>query len=283
MSKIFDLEEAKTLYDSGLSTIKLAELYGFKTPKSISDRFKKAGIELRRNKDGKSAKIKPYDSDMFKKIDSKWKAYFIGLLLTDGWITRHSGKDFYDTVGYSSVEKDVIEYISEKTGKKYQTIHRGGHVPGPNGRLINRRVEYRVVMYSREMVQDLARFSVIPNKTFKISDVNLDDDEMIFIPYLIRGIIDGDGTFGFSKHGGYFRIISASEDFLVWCQKALHSIGMEGVLINKIKSRECFFELYSGKSSNMDILVEKVYKEPFGMALKRDRLFSNYVNKKRGV
>lgn len=39
MSKKFDLEEAKKLYDSGLSTIKLAELYGFKTPKSISDRF----------------------------------------------------------------------------------------------------------------------------------------------------------------------------------------------------------------------------------------------------
>lgn len=283
MSKKFDLEEAKKLYDSGLSTIKLAELYGFKTPKSISDRFKKAGIKLRRNKDGKSVKIKSYSSDIFKEIDSKWKAYFIGLLLTDGWITRHSGKDFYDTVGYSSVEKDVIEYISEKTGKEYQTINRQGMTLGPNGRLINRRTEYRVVMYSREMVNDLARFSVIPNKTFKISDVNLNDNERIFIPEIIRGIIDGDGTFGFNKYGGYFRIISASEDFLVWCQKALHSIGMEGVIINRIKSRDCLFELYSGKSSNMDILVEKVYKEPFGMSLKRDRLFSNYVNKKRGV
>ena len=58
---------------------------------------------------------------------------------------------------------------------------------------------------------------------------------------------------------------------------------MRLMLLNKIKFRDCLFEFYSGKSYNMDILVEKVYKEPFGMTLKRDRLFSNYVNKKRGV
>lgn len=283
MSKKFDIEKAIELYNSGLSTIKLAEIYGFKTAKSIGDRLKAAGVELRKNKNGKSARIKDYDSGMFKIIDSEWKGYFLGLLLTDGWITKHSGKPYYDTVGYSSAEKDVIEFISSKTGKNYQHINRKGQVIGPNGSLINRRDEYRIVMYSREMVEDLSRFSVIPNKTYNISDIKLLEEEKVFIPYILRGIIDGDGTFGFHKKSMYFRVISASEDFLIWCKWAFEYIGMTDVKINRIKSRECFFELYSGKRENIKVLIEKIYHEPFGMALKRGRLLKNYVNKKRGV
>ena len=51
---------------------------------------------------------------------------------------------------------------------------------------------------------------------------------------------------------------------------------MRNIRINKIKSRENFYELYSDVKSNIDILVNTIYKYSFGMSRKRDLILSKY-------
>lgn len=112
----------KRLYSSGMSCAEIAKIFGYKTPKSINDKLKKAGVRIRTGQNKNSQSI-IYRTDIFKTIDCEWKAYYLGLLLTDGWITNK--KDgVVDTIGFSSVDKDVVEYISLCTGKPMQVVDR---------------------------------------------------------------------------------------------------------------------------------------------------------------
>lgn len=279
MSNInFNIEEAVKMYNSGMSTIKIAKAFGFKTPKSISDKLKAHGISLRRNINGNSAKIKDYRDDIFETIDCEWKSYYLGLLLTDGWITKHKDKSYYDVVGLSMIDEDVISFISNCTGKSYTKII-GKEKAFPSGNTYYPKDQYRILLNSRKIVEDLKRLSVVPNKTNILSGPDLRYSELKYLNFIMRGIIDGDGTFGFPSNSDesiYFRIISASEDFLIWCKDSLEILGMRNIRINKIKSRENFYELYSGIKSNIDILVNTIYKDSFGMSRKRDLILSKY-------
>lgn len=273
LKKEFNLEEAKKLYlENGWSAGQIAKLYGFKSQKSVADKLKADGVVLRTGQNLYTT-MKSYSDDIFESIDSEWKGYFLGLLLTDGWVTGDS------TIGYSSVDKDVVEYLSELTGKNIQFVDR------KNKTFINQTGytcmisdEYRLMFSSKKMVEDLKRLSVVNNKTNILKGPNLTTDELIYLPQILRGIIDGDGTLGFpSNHVGsiYFRITSASEKFIDWCIWALKVLGMRN--INKRNISENFWEINSAQAHNVEILVHSIYAEELGMNRKRNKLLENYL------
>lgn len=268
--------EMKRLYNSGMSCMEIAKIFGYKTPKSISDKLTRIGVKLRTGQNKNSQTI-TYNTDIFKKIDTEWKAYYLGLLLTDGWIT-HRKDGVIDTIGYSSVDKDAAEYIALCTGKPIQVVNKNSNNIGPNGNLINQSTEYRVVLTSIEMVNDLKRLGVVENKTHILEGPRLSYDELIYLPQILRGIIDGDGTLGFPSNNlssMYFRIISASEKFIDWCIWALNVIGMRDV--NKRKINDVLWELNSAKPTNIAILANSIYRGNFGMSRKHN-LIQNHFN-----
>lgn len=271
--KEFNLEEAKGLYlEQEWSTGQIAKLYGFKSAKSISDKLKANGVVIRTGQNLYTTR-KSYSDNIFELIDSEWKGYFLGLLLTDGWI---SGENI---VGYSSVDKDVVEYLSQITGKNIQIVDRKNKTfINPKGHTCTTSNEYRLVLSSKKMVEDLKRLSVVNNKTHTLEGPKLTSDELIYLPQILRGIIDGDGTLGFpSNHVGsiYFRITSASEKFIDWCIWALKVLGMRN--INKRNISENFWEINSAQAHNVEILVHSIYAEEFGMTRKRNKLLENYL------
>jgi hypothetical protein len=260
------IEEMKELYSKGFSTNEIAKLAGFKTGKSISDKLKASGFMLRTSHEAKQLK-KTYSEDIFEKLVHPWQAYYLGLLLTDGWITGER------TIGYSSVDKDVVEYISCFTGKSVQTILREGRVIGPQGKEINRQIEYRVALSSKKMIKDLERLGIVHRKTKILEGPNLLVEELPFLKYILRGIIDGDGTLGFPSNYEstmYFRIVSASKDFILWCKWALEVLGMTELKTRSISKD--YFELYSAKPANLAILALSIYKGTMGMERKANKV-----------
>lgn len=270
--KEFNFEEAKRMYlEEGRSTGEIAKFYGYKTHKSIADKLKAGGVEIRTGQNLYTT-MKKYSDDIFEKIDSEWKAYFLGLLLTDGWITGDK------TIGFSSTDKDVVEYLSELTGKNIQFVDKSGKQIGPLGLEVNGKPEYRLVFSSKKMVEDLKRLSVVNNKTHILQGPNLFYDEFQYLPQILRGIIDGDGTLGFpsNKPGSiYFRIISASEDFIDWCNYSLRILGMRN--IKKREIYDGFWEINSAQPYNIEILMHSIYRDDFGMSRKRNKLIENYM------
>jgi hypothetical protein len=258
------------LYEKGWSTGDIAKIAGYKTPKSIGDKLKAAGITLRTSKETKIGK-KDYPENLFEIIDSEWKAYFLGLLLTDGWVTNDR------TVGYSSIDLDAAEFISNCTGKSIQTVQRPTTCIGPTGNTINQSTEYRICLSSTKIVDDLKRLSVVHNKTHILSGPTLTSEEMRFLKYIVQGIIDGDGTLGFPSNkpsSMYFRIVSASEKFIDWCIWALEILGMKDI---RKRFTGLLWECNSAKPDNL-LALRNIYEPNLGMQRKGILISNHFKN-----
>ena len=123
------------------------------------------------------------NKNYFAKIDSSLKAYFLGFITADGGIdndgiTISTAKDknileeFLKEVNSNRPPKKLIRYDS-RFQKEYSS--------------------WRIFVYSRKMVRDLAKYGVIRNKTFK-TYFPKDLIPKRFYRDFIRGVFDGDGS-----------------------------------------------------------------------------------------
>ena len=120
----------------------------------------------------------------FDNIDSEEKAYFIGLLIADGNIYRSSdGSNRQDSISLTLLKEDkyVIEILKSRLKVNTTLVDD------------NRRSKKAVTLAirSNKLSEALAKYGVVPNKTFKTF---LPKINSIYMKDLIRGILDGDGS-----------------------------------------------------------------------------------------
>jgi hypothetical protein len=239
-------------YLMGASTKFLMNKYGFKTRKSITDKVKKYGHKVRSNRE-EIMKDKPYEYFSMDIINSEFKAYFLGLLLTDGYIVRN-------TVGLDLTDEDCIQFISSIIEKPYHSYERDQ----------NRLARHRIIINNQRLVCELERFGVVPRKTKTLHGFTLQEDEQKYFPYIIRGMIDGDGWI--RKDGKEFYICTASYDMALWVKKTLENkLYMSNLNIEEATG---VWQVRTANSHNIDILKTLVYDKPFGMSRKYNKLHS---------
>lgn len=239
-------------YLNGASTKFLMNKYGFKTRKSITDKVKKYGYSIRSSREEKM-KDKPYEYFSMNTIDSAFKAYFLGLLLTDGYVV-------HNTVGLDLIDEDCIKFISSTINKQYKSYKREG----------NRKDRHRIIINNPKLVNELKRFGVVPRKTKILNGFELQENEQKYYPYIIRGMIDGDGWI--RKDGKEFFICTASYNMALWIKKVLENKLYMSDL--NIHPEETVWQVRTSNSHNLDILKTIVYDKPFGMIRKYNKLHS---------
>src|SRR6185369_5006151 len=67
---------------------------------------------------------------------------------------------------------------------------------------------YRIRILSKQIVQDLAQYGIINNKTYNLDYIKISKE---FENSLVRGWFDGDGCIYKGKYGGVFSIIGTRE------------------------------------------------------------------------
>lgn len=239
-------------YLAGASTKFLMNKYGFKTRKSIIDKVKKYGYKVRSNRE-EMMKNKPYENFSMSVIDSEFKAYFLGLLLTDGYIV-------HNTVGLDLVDEDCIKFISSIIEKPYHSYQRDE----------NRQPRHRLIINNLKLVHELERFGIVSRKTKILNGFTLQEDEEKYFPYIVRGMIDGDGWI--RKDGKEFYICTASYNMALWIKKTLENkLYMSELNIDEASK---VWQIRTANSHNIDILKTLVYDKPFGMSRKYNKLHS---------
>lgn len=239
-------------YLNGASTKFLMEKYHFKTRKSITDKIKKYGFSVRPQRE-ELMKNKPYDSFSMARIDSEFKAYYLGLLITDGYV---SGNE----VGLDLTDEDCIQFISSTLQKPYRSYERDE----------NRKTRHRIILNSKKLINELQRFGVVPNKTKTLSGFDLYDEEQKYFPYIIRGMIDGDGWI--RKDGKEFFICTASYSMALWLKHILENkLYMHNI---NVTEADKVWQVRSGDEHNINILKLIVYDVQFGMKRKYNKLHS---------
>lgn len=266
--KFLSNEEEKKLverYINGEKPSILMVEYGYKTKKSITDKVKKYYPDSYEEKIELARSNRINFNYSLKKISSDFDAYFVGLLLTDGYIARGN------QVGIDLADEDCIAFLAKVLGVKYHEYD-----PPKNSineyNIISKKKRYRLIVTSERLVKEVERYGIIPRKSLIVPKPILFPEEEKFIPYIIRGIIDGDGTVCDTSYGGsHFNIITASKDFAEWIQDVLtNRMYMQD--INIVKTRENLYSISSANQNNILKLILLSYDKPFGMARKYEHL-----------
>lgn len=117
----------------------------------------------------------------FQFIDSEAKAYYLGLLITDGNI-------FIDT---SPAHRQASISITQNEADKWMLERFLQEVQSNTSVGYDGRGACQAAIKSDLMAKDLKQYGVIPNKTLLAYLPKIDD---MYMSHLIRGILDGDGN-----------------------------------------------------------------------------------------
>lgn len=253
-------------YTNGANVELLREKYGFATRKSVTDKVKKYYPDKWEEiKQQNKEKQKGY-SYKLKKINSNFDAYFIGLMLTDGYVNEERG-----AIGIDLVDEDCISFLSKSIGKEYNTYSCTGREHEYNRYVItDKKDRHRLLLYDRELLENLKRFSIISRKTDIIQAPQLTKEEEKYLPYLIRGIIDGDGNIDLVNNHVGIRITTQSENFASWIKETLENkMFLQDISICKKNS---LFVVETYLTSNIFKIIALCYDQPFGMQRKYKKI-----------
>ena len=244
-------------YLMGVSSSILMKKYGYKTKKSITDKVKKYKgknfdfSEISKNR-------KKYHLNL-QVIKNPFDAYFLGLMITDGYVV--SDKKF----GMDLIDEDCIQFISNITGQSYSTYLSNDEF---------RQTKYRIVFSDKEIVNQLKRYNIIQNKTHQLKGFDFLLEEERFIPYFIRGVIDGDGHIGYTSYGSLcFSIAASSKSFLDWLNIIfINKMFMYDLQTPYQNKKTGVWSIGSALQRNINILKILSYDRPFGMMRKHNQI-----------
>lgn len=208
----------------------------------------------------------PFDNHYFDKIDTENKAYWLGFIYADGYITNNN------TFGLCISSKDLkhLEKFKTELKSNHKLIHEFKKINNNN---ISE--TYRLSISDNNFFNALNNKGVLKNKTKYIyfPGENIVSDELI--PHFIRGYFDGDG---YVSNKGYIFKFEGNKEFL---NSLFEKMGIDDYHVSKRKenclsnSFDCWnkktflkFYNYIYKNCNAKIFLER----------KRDR-FEKTLNK----
>lgn len=115
----------------------------------------------------------------FEKIDSEEKAYFLGLLISDGNV-------FKDKTGRQASISITLDLNDEYILQKFKEVLNVNTSISKDGRGCG-----QIAIRSNLMADDLKQYGVVPRKSYITYLPKIND---IYMSHLIRGILDGDGS-----------------------------------------------------------------------------------------
>lgn len=140
---------------------------------------------------GNKSKYK-FNENYFETINTPEKAYWLGFIAADGYITKRTQGQHVFGISLHEKEplekllvclesnKKILEYDCSKMSNKYSN-----------------KFEYKLLFVSNKMVSDLEKNGIVERKTFKLEfPYNIISKELY--PHYIRGYFDGDGSVFYS-------------------------------------------------------------------------------------
>lgn len=254
--KELDLK-AFNMYNEGMSIATISKELGVKR-QSLSKRLKeKYDLEILPN--GK----KKIDSNYFNSIDSEEKAYWLGFLFADGYISSTN------KIELSLKESDKDHIL------KFKESIKSNHAINKKKNILNGKTfySYRISIADSNLSKNLKELGCINNKSLTCKFPLLNEE---LVPSFIRGFFDGDGSFYFdnryNKMNPRCEFSCGSIDFINKLKEILK--GYYGIDSNLYADRNIYSLRISGKDNNMKFL-DLIYKNA---TIKLDRKYELYTH-----
>ncbi|SRR6266487_2365457 len=173
--------EVIRLYQQGMSTSKIAEQLGMWQPTAYNI-VKRSGIEMRSTSEANARYLR--DEHVFDEINTEDAAYWLGFIAADGTVRKEALKITLSGVDVGHLQK-FAAWISPS---------RPVHEEQMKGRT---KTICTIKIGSQYLVQQLASFGIMPNKTYIMKELPVLHQHPIMNDFLmkhwLRGYVDGDG------------------------------------------------------------------------------------------
>lgn len=175
--------------DNNLSLRKIQEKYNVNRHK-VAKILEEKGIKTTK---GNHYRYNLHDFDYFEIIDSHAKAYFLGLLMADGYITDNSKRYGEDKFGISlqiddlPIIKSLKKHLKATNDIKTYTEYKGYSKDGGS-------TYARLILNSQKTVDDLIDKGVVKQKTLIKRFPSASKVPEEFVYSYLRGYMDGNGS-----------------------------------------------------------------------------------------
>ena len=225
-------------------------------------------------------KINPYENLItIDGINLEYREY-IYLMLNKPKDVVSSTDDPLNKTVLDLIDEDAIKFISEYIQKPYKKYDPKNYNQNSTSSLNinkeNRKPIYRIIINNPILIEEVKRYHIIKNKTYNLSGFIIMENERKYIPYLVRGLIDGDGWV--RKDGKEFYICSVSLKFIEWVKYCLENyLYMQDINISNRQIEGCknIFCARTALCKNIAILKDIIYDEPYGMQRKYLNVHTN--------
>lgn len=217
---------------------------GWKEVHKFLPHREKMGIQCRANKLG--IKQFQYNYKYFDNIDSCKKAYWLGFIYADGYVTTENrwGLELqYKDIGHM---QNLLKEM--KCNIPIIKRNRNGH----NYCLFQ--------IKNKNMYNNLVKCGVVRNKTNKIKFPDFFINENMILSF-ICGFFDGDGTYYCSEKGKCISCVCKKQSFLQEIQNILAKIGIYSI----IRQSQGLFYLKIERKESMEIFIKKILSLPITM------------------
>ena len=253
-----DIKDIIQKYQDGHSIAEIGKFHR-KTGKDISSLLKENNVDII----GSEIKNRKYtiDENYFDCVDSDEKAYIIGLLMSDGNITRNN-----ISISLQESDKDVLDKINKLVGS-----NRPLHYIKMNDKNKKWKNQYKLSITNKHMANRLKELGIIENKSLTLNYPYWLSDSLF--PSFLRGVIDGDGTI--SKERCRVRIIG-TKMLLDGIHLKLKSLGIHSAFYHSKHHNDATWNLYIGGKNNSIFLLNMLYKNS---TIHIERKYQTYMEK----
>lgn len=249
-------------YSAGLSLKELNIKYQ-KSQNTIKNMLIRNGVYIEHRK----TKLvnKGMKEDYFSVIDSEEKAYFLGLIITDG-----SNDGSRVRLFQHNQDRYILEKFSSEIGIK--NIYKDGDVCS-------------VEAYSSELAHDLERYGVIKNKTKYLTSIPLEKIPEEYLHHFWRGYFDGDGSISYSEAGKYRVSVCGYNYELIEQIRNYIDAKIEKETHNKIVMASCWTISWH-RQEDIKNIYKYIYKDATIFLERKYKRYLNFLeyynNKKHG-
>ncbi|WP_142335714.1 LAGLIDADG family homing endonuclease [Bacillus cereus] len=154
-------------------------------------------VQLKANRIGLNLPVKyDYNKDYFKIIDCEEKAYWLGFIYADGYISiRNNGRSYEFGIEIKASDHEHIKKFNHIINGNFTISYRKRKLTFESYESIVNTCSIRI--YSKQFVKNLIDKGVFLNKTKTLEFPKFLPKELI--RHFIRGYIDGDGYIIFEK------------------------------------------------------------------------------------
>ncbi len=255
---------------------------GLPTKKSI----KKEIVNKRKQTYNKHIKEKEnyynhIDYNFFNNINTKEKAYYLGLIASDGNVYRRDNGQCLLSITLQKEDKYILN--------NFYNILNINRTCSETNKYCNLQISSKVIF------DDLSKYGIIPNKTWNMHLKNIPKK---FMPSFLLGYFDGDGSITHNKHGTITKTdvsICGTKSSIDSISYMLDELNLKYLLIldNRKKYKGEFYHLVFKNTTEKYCFLKTIYEnnnDILKLKRKEERVFdliykieNNTTNRKENI